>query len=260
MALLSLERLPGRYDGALAMCSVAGQGSLDFFGHYLVLAAYAAGVDREGFSAASSLEQLVRDTIIPALGSDPDARERFESLVAVVTGGPRPFRHEGFEEFYRSNFATGLEVIEGGAFNNLEFSYPVDSSSGVTVAELNAAVVRIPGDLQTQEADPSALSGVVSAPLLMLHTTGDGLIPISGAKAFRNLADGAGDSSLLVQRAIWAPGHCQFSREETEAAIGDLTGWVENGTKPRGEDIGGPLTEVGKAFTDPLREDDPGDL
>ena len=260
VTLLSLERFPGRYDGALAMCSVAGRGSLDFFGHYLVLAAYAAGVDQEGFSAASSLEQLVRDTIIPALESDPDARERFESLVAAVTGGPRPFRHEGFEEFYRSNFSTGLTVVEGGAFNNLDFSYPVDSPSGVTAAELNPAVVRIPGDAQTQEGDPSVLSGVVSAPLLMLHTTGDGLTPISGVQTFRNLADGVGDSGLLVQRAVRAPGHCQFSREEVETAIGDLTDWVENGIDPAGEDLRGSLNDAGRAFTDPFRDDDPGRL
>jgi hypothetical protein len=94
----------------------------------------------------------------------------------------------------------------------------------------------------------------------MIHTTGDGWVPISGVQAFRRLAEAAGNGDLVVQRAVRATGHCDFSDEELSRASEDLMNWVENGVKPEGEDILGPLEDAGLDFTDPIRESDPGGL
>ena len=261
ITLLSLELFPSRYDGALALCSVVGLDTLDYFGHYLSLSAYAAGVAQEEWEAAESLDELLRERILPALEADPQARSLFESLVATLTGGPRPFRHEGFEQFYDLLF-TFTGVIESGEFDNTDFAYSVDPASGVSAEELNARVVRIRGDPQVRNVDPSAsdLAGAAPVPLLMLHTTGDGWVPFSSMQIFQRLADVAGNGDLLVQRAIRDPGHCGFSSREMTAALEDLFNWVENGVKAEGEDILGPLQHVGLRFTDPLREGDPGRL
>jgi hypothetical protein len=61
-----------------------------------------------------------------------------------------------------------------------------------------------------------------------------------------------------VQRAIRAAGHCQFSAEELTAAFSDLVAWVEDGTKPAGDDLAGDLSTIGMAFTNPIRPGDPG--
>ena len=132
----------------------------------------------------------------------------------------------------------------------------------VSQDELNADVLRISGDSNFRNVDPnySELAGAVPVPLLMVHTTGDGFVPISAMRVFRRLADDADNADLLVQRAVRAPGHCDFSDNEVIAAMEDLIDWVEKGVKPAGEDVLGPLERVGLDFTDPLRQGDPGGL
>ena len=261
--LLSLELFPNRYDGALAACSATGLGEVDFIGHYVVLGAYAAGVTQEEFDSIESIAEL-GERMLPTLQFNPEARALFESLVATLTGGPRPFRHEGFEEFYLRNFLLAAELgpLLLDAFDNTEFLYPGDPASGISAEEVNQEVVRIAGDPQVRNADPnlSDLTGAVPAPLLMIHTTGDGWVPISEVQAFRRLAEAAGNGDLLIQRAVRAPSHCDFSDEELSRAAEDLMNWVENGVKPEGEDILGPLEDAGLDFTDPIREGDPGGL
>ena len=263
VTLLSLELFPSRYDGALTACSSMGLGEVDFIGHYVVLSAYAAGVTQEEYDSIKSIARL-GERILGALQANPEARDLFESLIASLTGGPRPFRHEGFEKFYLRNFILAAEFgpqLED-AFDNTEFVYPGDPASGVSAEEVNQGVVRVAGDPQVRNADPnlSDLTGAVPIPLLMIHTTGDGWVPISEAQAFRRLAEAAGNGDLLVQRAVRAPDHCDFSDQELIRAAEDLTNWVENGVKPEGEDILGPLEDAGLDFTDPIREGDPGGL
>ena len=263
VTLLSLELFPDRYDGALAACSAMGLGEVDFIGHYVVLGAYAAGVTQEEFDSIDSTVQL-GERILGALQADSEARDRFESLIATLTGGPRPFRHEGFEGFFLPNFLLaaqlGPQLLD--AFDNTEFVYPGDPESGISAEEVNQKVVRIAGDPQVRNVDPdlSDLSGTIPIPLLMIHTTGDGWVPISEAQHFRRLAEAAGNGDLLVQRAVRAPDHCDFSDQELIRAAEDLRNWVENGVKPEGEDVLGPPESVGLDFTDPIREGDPGGL
>ena len=266
VTLLSLELFPDRYDGALAACSAVSLSTVDYLGHYIALAAFAAGVDQQDLDAAGSLGGLVSEHVLPALELDPEARSLFEGLVAVLTGGPRPFRHEGFELRYYANF--GLVVAAGSnipivtAFDNTDFVYATTPEGGVTQEELNAKVLRVAGDPEIRNVSPSysELTGAVPVPLLMIHTTGDGFVPISAMRTFRRLAEAAGNGDLLVQRAVRAPGHCDFSTEEGVAALEDLADWVELGVKPEGEDILGPLESAGLDYTEPLRDGDPGGL
>lgn len=261
--LLSLELFPSRYDGALAACSALGLGEVDFIGHYVVLGAYAAGLTQEEFDSMESIVEL-GERILPTLQFNAEARALFESLVTTLTGGPRPFRHEGFQEYFLANFLLaaefGPQLID--AFDNTDFVYPGDSSGGVSAEDVNQGVIRMVGDPQVRNTDPnlSDLRGTIPMPLLMIHTTGDGWVPISSMQDFRRLAQAADNGDLLVQRAVRASGHCDFSDQELIRAMEDLEDWVENGVKPEGEDILGPLEDAGLDFTDPVREGDPGGL
>ena len=263
VTLLSLELFPDRYDGAVASCSSVGLDILDYFSHYVVLGAYAAGVSQDEYDSAASVVGLISQRILTTLESDSQARELFERLIATLTGGPRPFRHEGFEEFYEINFPfADLLVMERGAFDNTNFVYEGDPVSGTRREEVNADVVRIKGYFDVRNADPnfSNLTGAVPIPLIMIHTTGDGLVPFYGMRIYRQLAIKSGNSDLLVQRAIRASRHCGFSQQEWVAALDDLVSWVEEGVRPAGEDVLEPLQSLGLEFTDPLREGDPGGL
>ena len=91
----------------------------------------------------------------------------------------------------------------------------------------------------------SRLSGAVPVPLLMMHTTGDGFVPISLMVRFGARAEDAGNGEMVSMRAIRSAGHCDFSLTEVEAALDDLVAWVEDGVKPPGEDLSGPLDDAG---------------
>jgi pimeloyl-ACP methyl ester carboxylesterase len=263
VTLLSLQLFPDLYDGALAGCSSMSLGEVDFIGHYVVLGAYAAGVTQEEFDSTGSIIKL-GERVVSTLELNREARDEFERLVTALTGGPRPFRHEGFEEYFLRNFLLAAQFSPQlvDAFDNTDFVYPGDPASGVGADEVNQGVIRLAGDPQVRNVDPdlSNLTGEVTVPLLMMHTTGDGWVPISEEQNFRRLADATGNGDLVVQRAIRATGHCDFSDQELTTAAQDLIGWVEGGVKPEGENILGSLEDAGLDFTDPLREGDPGGL
>ena len=132
--LLSLELYPERYDGALAACSTTGAEMIDFLGHYAALGAFAARVGRDEVDSASDLAELAVLKIMPALEADPDARRVFESLIRAMTGGARPFRHEGFDARFRLNFVllgiARLLMPLDGLFDNIETVYPGARSLG----------------------------------------------------------------------------------------------------------------------------------
>ena len=83
-------------------------------------------------------------------------------------------------------------------------------------------------------------------------------MPISLEVEYRRKAVAAGRGDLLVQRAIRAPGRCQFSDAELTTAWSDLAAWVRDGKKPAGDDLLGDLANIGRTFTNPLRPGDPG--
>ena len=146
-------------------------------------------------------------------------------------------------------------AIQKSAFDNTEYRYPADDVSGLSQKEVNARVIRIRGKDGVRNVDPnfSDPSGIVSAPLMMIHTTGDHGTPISVLRSVKKAVDSRGDSDLLVQRAIRAPGHGDFTAREKEKCWDDFFAWVQEGKKPYGDDLTGSLLDVGKQFTDPTR-------
>ena len=262
--LLSLELYPKRYDGALAACSTTGADAIDFLGHYAALGAFAAGVGRDEAETATELAELAVTKIMPALEADPDVRRVFESLLKAMTGGSRPFRHEGFDARFRLNFVllgiARLLMPLDGLFDNTETVYPGAPELGIEADRVNEQVVRLTVEPGAPERNPgyTRLAGAVPVPLLMMHTTGDGFVPISLMVEFGARAEEAGNGDMVSMRAIRSAVHCDFSMAEVEAALNDLAAWVEDGVKPPGEDLSGALDDAGLRFTSPLREGDPG--
>lgn len=193
--------------------------------------------------------------------------QQFESIVRMMTGGPRPFFEEGFREQYPVNFAfllldAELRSLPARAATNDYVDYTIEPGLGLTSEEVNAGIRRLSADpaARNAEAHPDAVptTGRISDPLLTLHNTGDLFVPISMEQSYRKKVDAAGNSDLLVQRAIRAGGHCKFSEAELQTAWDDLVAWVEDGEQPDGEDLLGDLSGAGLAFTNPLRPGDPG--
>ena len=150
----------------------------------------------------------------------------------------------------------------GKAATNEGHVYAIDADLGFTAAALNSGVRRFPADRSVRNAsaypDKVPTTGRISVPLLTLHNTGDLFVPISKEQSYRPKVEAAGNGDLLVQRIIRAGGHCKFTDQEVTRAWNDLVAWVTTGAKPAGDDVLGDLSDAGRAFTEPLRSNDPG--
>jgi pimeloyl-ACP methyl ester carboxylesterase len=141
-------------------------------------------------------------------------------------------------------FALRAE-LEARAGGNVSFNTGVDYvqqlNNSVDNAEVRAlytaAGLSLDADLATLKnapqisADPAALAylsqyiiynGQVPIPVLTLHTTGDGLVPVEDERAYRKVVGEAGDLAMLRQTFVHRAGHCAFTPAETITALQTL--------------------------------------
>ena len=270
---LALEHHAAEYDGGLSLCgALGGIEQIDYLASWTAVAEYTSGLTFPIGEPGANLAPIFLVDLPGALGT-PGALtprgEQFASVMKWLTGGPRPFFAEGFAEQYVVNFGLVMldperKLLVNRAATNEDAEYSIDDGLGLTAEQLNAEVRRFPSDpaARNAEAHPDAVptTGRISAPLLTLHNTGDLFVPISLEQSYRAKVEAAGKGDLLVQRAIRAGGHCQFSEEELTTAFADLVAWVREGVTPKGEDLTGDLRDAGLEFTNPLRAGDPGGM
>jgi hypothetical protein len=236
---IAAERYGNRFDGALALCGAASQTpgtaiTADFF----AAAAYVAGVTQREFDRSTSVRTLIRNRILPALRR-PRAHRRFEDIMVSLTGGPRPFDREGFRMEEETNWHRGELVVAAGLARNRHTVYHLGPPSPVTSREFNRAVIRFHTNRSLRRAylAGNETNGRLEMPLLSLHTTGDGQVPIQQARILQRRVNAAGRHRLLVQRVFRDPGHCGFTSTEWEASLEALVRWVEHGVRPTGHDV-----------------------
>lgn len=270
---LALENQADDYDGALSICgALTGIEQIDYLVSWVAVAEFTSGLhfpigEAGGNAARVFLSDMPRE--LGPVASPTPKGQQFASIVKNLTGGPRPFFQEGFAEQYSVNFGLALldperKFLVNRAATNTNAKYHIDSGLGLTDDQVNSGVRRFASDpaARNAEAHPDAVptTGKISDPLLTLHGTGDLFVPISIERDYKAKVQAAGKSDLLVQRAIRSGGHCKFSDGELTTAFADLVNWVKNGTKPKGEDLSGDLTNAGKEFTNPIRPGDPGGM
>ncbi|MDF3145433.1 MULTISPECIES: alpha/beta fold hydrolase [unclassified Streptomyces] len=98
------------------------------------------------------------------------------------------------------------------------------------LATLNGAP-RIAADTKAVDrmALTSSFTGRLAKPQLTVHTTGDGLIPVQSASAYRRAVTAAGATPLLRQAFVENAGHCTFSTGEGVAAVHTLETRITTG-------------------------------
>jgi pimeloyl-ACP methyl ester carboxylesterase len=272
----SLEQQPDIYQGAFSECGVvAGVEEMDYLLSYSAVGQYLAGLNLLPVNDISNYESAVRTKLIPALGNPTTKRltpkgRAFESVIENLTGGPRPFRHEGFLDRFAADFTVTFDDLGGKtpaarAATNEGQQYTIAPGLGVTSQQLDAGVYRQPPDASVRDpkTNPALapMTGNLHTPLLTIHTTGDAFVPFSLEQDYRRAVDVTGNGDMLVQRAIRRPDHCQFSDAEREQSWDDLVRWVDQGVKPDGDDVLSPdLSQIGLKWTNPLLSGDPGGL
>jgi pimeloyl-ACP methyl ester carboxylesterase len=135
-----------------------------------------------------------------------------------------------------------LEARAGGnpSWNtgvNYEMKLKHSVDHGEVRALYAAAGLSLEADLATLKnakritADPGALAylsdniiynGQLPFPVLTLHTTGDGLVPVENERAYRRVVVEAHDGPMLRQTFVHRAGHCEFTPAETITALQTL--------------------------------------
>ncbi|QNN54388.1 hypothetical protein [Nocardioides mesophilus] len=243
----SLEQYPHFYDGALPMCGVLGDQELfDYFLGFNLVAQQLAGLD--AYPVPDDYQTAVVPDIKKKLGlsggigtpiTNPLGAQ-LRDVTTNLTGGPRPGDDAAFTVWKDFLFTLAspddgslLALNPGRVAQNQDVAY----SPNVPV-EVDATVERV------APADPEArntrrlttiprIEGRPKVPTLTLHGLGDLFVPFSMEQVYaREVAD-RGRSHLLVQRAIRAAGHCEFTPTEVRTAWDDLTDWVESRDRGR---------------------------
>ena len=264
IALGLIEKFPGLYDGAVALCA-AGAGTPRRFDHFLdITLAYAVAF---GWAAE--------------WGSPGDLRDDLNYMTDVLPHVPAVAANFGRWEFIRlvnrlpndSYYVNPVGLPERG--QNLYFAFAVraelERRAGGPVAENVGRVYTLSDDdkaylaglgvdadallaemnaMTNITADPNARnyaahyfdpSGDIRRPVLTVHTTGDALAPPNHESAYCTTVGQMGNGDLLIQQftagyrtasGTAVNGHCTFTSAQNIAGIDAMVSWLDTGNRP----------------------------
>lgn len=117
-------------------------------------------------------------------------------------------------------------------------------------AALNAGVARYDPSPESAQFFRVAYepTGSLAAPMLTLHTIGDGLVVVEHEHAYRQTVAGAGTLRFLQQVYVNASGHCEFTSSEFWSSFRALASWVETGRMPTADDVVRLCSDVYRPF------------
>ncbi len=271
-----------KYSGATLVCGTTGDTRLfDYYHDFNLVAAYLADVQvprppPPDFTTAylpliRSKLFLTYPTVNTLLG------DKLQAATIELTGGPRPIVNQSYASFMDLLFSLGTndgsipEVTHGlSIVSNIGRVYQLDHDPRLSEEEkrLNKLAVRF-------DADPNAnvpkfidlelipiLTGNLHVPTVSLHTLGDLFVPFSMQQIYAQRTRQWKRDHMLVNRAIRAEQHCEFSSTEQENAFADMVRWVDEDIKPAGDRILDRQTvqdeSFGCQFTSPVRPYDTG--
>jgi pimeloyl-ACP methyl ester carboxylesterase len=262
----AIEQDPWLYAGAMPMCGVLGDRELfDYFLDFTVSAQALSG-QTGAYPPGPDYAEAVLPQVYAGLGlapgdpavTTPEAQQ-LRAATVLDSGGARPGAEASFS--YWKDFlldlgvpddaptpVTGVAADPGAVATNVGTDYDPDAP-----VDLDAVVQRVPAaDPQARESrrlTPVAqVFGRPEVPVLSLHGLGDLFVPFSMEQVYAAEVEAAGRSDELVQRAIRATGHCEFSPVEAGTAWDDLVAWVDGGAEPAGDDVTDPAAVADPAF------------
>lgn len=263
---LATEQNKVNYAAALPLCGVMDEEyEFQWLGDYTTVAAQLAGLGAKTYPQ-TNYQQILPD-ILAALFTSTSGQvwqenegqgAKLREIARNLTGGNRPVFELGFRlgVYQGAVFSTGNSdgtlngILSKNIYGNKDRFYRWTTGETPTPAEVafNAAILRVEADPNANPARPSGLrwlpriNGEFSVPVLTLHTLGDLYVPFAHQQKYRLAAQQSGNGDRLVQRAIRAPGHCQFTAAEVNEAFDDLVAWKKSGIKPAGDDVLTPAT------------------
>ncbi|MEM1056704.1 MAG: T9SS type A sorting domain-containing protein [Bacteroidota bacterium] len=258
ISTVALERFPGEFDGALASCGPldAYSRNVDYFGDVLVVfeqvlpgalegilgvpvggpegtnpaflgalvaAAADAGVSPTTF-LAGALQGILADPanadgvgqLLGILAATPDIAAAFNDPVEGST--------TVISALLFNIFATddALITLGGNLYDNSTRVYASPFGPDYDAA-LNATIARFSADPEArmQLADDFETTGILQDPIIALHTTRDGVVPVWQGADF---ASRVKNRLTFDLRPIERYGHCAFTPEEIGQGFTDIVG------------------------------------
>ncbi len=275
---LSSARNKVFYNASMPMCGVvAGTHEFDYLLDATFAAQHVAGLGPNTYPAEfdqSEIDSVLWSTnpSFTAQGVPTAAGLKLEAIVRNLSGGDRPVFEAGFRGgYYNVVMGTGGRdgtvngILEKDLSGNLNTFYQLDNDPLRSAEEntFNNTILRVEPDPAANAPRANGLryipevNGQFSVPVMTLHGLGDLYVPFVHEQIYRRRAIANGSDNLLVQRAIRAPGHCDFTVEEQSSAFSDLVGWVNTGIKPTGDNVLDASIvsqeSYGCTFSDPAR-------
>ena len=241
---LSLDRPGTPWDGGLVACAPAGDfaAQVDYFGDFRVLfdvwyrglvdddadpstpwRPWGAGGDVSISPALQAAWPTVEATVRAVVLADL-ARARTLLTVARVPfdpADPTTVVDSVIELLWYNVFASndGVQLFGGVPYDNTVRIY----RGSVNDLLLNLVVQRIAADPAARAGLSSMeTEGTASVPVVVLHTTGDPVIPVSQGAVYRQELLAAGTAPSVDAFPVFRHGHCDFTPAEIVTAFAVL--------------------------------------
>lgn len=252
-----IEKFPGIYDGAVALCATCA-GSPRRWDQALDLAlayAVAFGWDPQWGTPGDIRDDLnVVTKVLPhILQQVTPAKKPLWEFLRLVNRIPidsyysypagMPFRLMTL--YFAFAVRAELEIRAGGAIaENIGRVYTLTDAekSYLTGLGVNADELLVQMNAMTIfTSDRNARnyvehyvnpSGRINRPVLTLHTTGDALATPNHESAYRVAVEQQGRGNLLLQQFTNGVAHCTFTSEQEIAGIDAMMDWLDTGNQP----------------------------
>lgn len=229
ISLATIEKFQAEYDGALPLCGwLAPTSSLMKFGLDMLATFDCLFLENDGSLILGNSEadteilgeKLRQNPEMAALFAE-HFRIRIEDLPEMIA-------------FYEYGIKETQTWLGGIPMGNTQTIY---SGFGDRDENLNKKIRRYPGfpaatEYFTQYHSPS---GLISDPVLALHTTYDEILPVFNYSYYEEATLRNSTDHLFVQQYVVRDGHCNFTEEETGQALDQLLDWIREGKRPNPE-------------------------
>jgi pimeloyl-ACP methyl ester carboxylesterase len=239
IATIAVESQPESYDGALAMCGPYGSlaAEIDYLSDFRVVFDYLFPglVPPSAVAIPGSLMESWAghyDTAVRPAVESPENAARVSDLLPVTGAAFDPVDPATREAtvsglLWYNVFATNEVAVRlgGQPYDNTTRVYQGSSQDDA----LNAGVTRYAADAvaRAEIADRYEATGRLQRPLVMLHTTGDPIVPYWQVPRYEEKVAAEDRLFLFDSIGVERYGHCNFEPLELMTAFGRLVELVD---------------------------------
>jgi len=232
LTAMTIETRAQTYDGALALCGAIEPTHRFMQRDFAFRAAFDyffPGVF--GALVPVPADYVPTEAVVRRVTEAMKANPRAATSLHAMYGGGDIAELPGVIAFITYDVKEMQQRLHANPFGNAALVY---TGSGDDF-ELNDGVKRY-------EADSHAAaylsrwytpSGILTKPMLALHTVGDPLVVASTAFEYALIAQRSGHADKFVQQYTNGLGHCAFTPAQIGTAFNELVNWKRSGKRPQ---------------------------